>query len=272
MCSACSIFWIGISSHISRETTPPTFISKLYLPLPLVSLVFSYMLDQYQAQTKCLVALDSIIFGFDGEKLKLLLVRRGLGPNRQTWSLMGGWLRPSEGLDESASRILQELTGLENIYLEQLYTFGNPQRDPIERTVSVSYFALISVADYESQVSNAFDAHWFTIDELPPLLFDHGDMVQMAIRQLRYKASQHPIGFELLPEKFTLPQLQKLYEAIFGTVFDKRNFSRKILSTGLLIKTDEKQKGHSKKGAFLYQVDRDKYLKEFHSFQNFISI
>lgn len=230
------------------------------------------MLDQYQAQTKCLVALDSIIFGFDGEKLKLLLVRRGVGTIGQTWSLMGGWLRPSEGLDEAASRILEELTGLENIYLEQLYTFGNPQRDPIERTVSVSYFALINVKDYDDKVSSTFDAQWFTIDELPPLLFDHGEMIQMAIRQLRYKASQHPIGFELLPAKFTLPQLQKLYEAIFGTVFDKRNFSRKILSTGLLIKTNEKQKGHSRKGAYLYEIDQERYRKQFHSFLNFISV
>lgn len=228
------------------------------------------MLEQYQAQIKCLVALDSIIFGFDGEKLKLLLVNRGVEENKTTWSLMGGWLQPDESLETAASRILNQLTGLNNIYLEQLYSFGHPMRDPIERTVSIGYFALINVADYEEKISQTYDAHWFSIDELPPLLFDHGQMIEMAITRLRYKASQHPIGFELLPEKFTLPQLQKLYEAIFGITFDKRNFSRKILSTDLLIKLKEKQKGYSKKGAFLYQVDNEKYKKQFNSFLNFI--
>jgi 8-oxo-dGTP diphosphatase len=228
------------------------------------------MLEQYQTQVKCLVALDSIIFGFDGEKLKLLLVNRGVEENKTTWSLMGGWLRPEESLETAAARILFELTGLNNIYLEQLYSFGNPTRDPIERTVAVAYFALINVADYKEQVSQSYDGHWFSIDELPDLLFDHGQMIELAISRLRYKASQHPIGFELLPEKFTLPQLQKLYEAIFNTTFDKRNFSRKILSTDLLIKLQEKQKGYSKKGAFLYEVDHDKYKKQFNSFLNFI--
>ncbi len=227
------------------------------------------MREQYQAQTKCLVALDSIIFGFDGNELKLLLVKRGVA-TYSTWSLMGGWLRPYESLEEAASRILDELTGLTDIYLEQLGVFGNPGRDPVERTVSVAFSALVNVADYDQKISHAYDAHWFSMHELPALLFDHGDMVQQAIERLRYKASQHPVGFELLPEKFTIPQLQKLYEAIFDTTFDKRNFSRKILSTGLLIRLNEKQRGTSKKGAFLYQVNREKYHQQFESFLNFI--
>ncbi len=230
------------------------------------------MLTQYQAQTKCLVALDSIIVGFDGEALKLLLVKRGIEENNVTWSLMGGWLQPREDLENAASRILFELTGLKNIYLEQLYTFGDPDRDIVDRTVSVAYFALINVVDYTDRVSDSFEARWFALGDLPPLLFDHGDMIRKAIEKLRYKASQHPIGFELLPEKFTIPQLQKLYEAIFDTTFDKRNFSRKILSTGLLIKLNEKQRGHSKKGAFLYTVDAEKYQSQFNSFLNFTRI
>ena len=228
------------------------------------------MLEQYRAQTKCLVALDSIIFGFDGDALKLLLVKRGVEVYDGTWSLMGGWLQPDEDPETASARILHELTGLKDIYLEQLYVFGQPNRDPIERTVSVCYFALINVADYDDIISHTYEAQWFSIHELPPMLFDHRSMVQKAIERLRYKAMQHPIGFELLPDKFTIPQLQKLYEAIFDHKFDKRNFSRKILSTGLLVKLDEKQKGYSKKGAYLYKVDNEKYKKEFHSFLNFI--
>lgn len=230
------------------------------------------MLKQYRYQTQCLVALDSIIFGFDGEELKLLLVRRGVEASRETWSLMGGWLQPTEGLEQAAARILYELTNLTDIYLEQLYAFGDPQRDPIERTVSVAYFALVNVADYDQKISHTYDVHWFSLHQLPALdlLFDHKTMILLAIERLRYKASQHPVGFELLPEKFTIPQLQKLYEAIFANSFDKRNFSRKILSTGLLVKLKEKQKGYSKKGAFLYRVDNEKYQKQFNSFLNFI--
>ena len=229
------------------------------------------ILQQYQSQTKCLVALDSIIFGFDGDELKLLLVKRGIENERNTWSLMGGWVQPEESLEEASTRILFELTNLKDIYLEQLYTFGNPGRDPVERTVSVAYFALINVEDYDSKISKNFEAQWFSMQELPPLLFDHGSMVGMAIDHLRYKASQHPIGFELLPEKFTIPQLQKLYEAIFGTELDKRNFSRKLLSTNLLVKLDEKQKGFSKKGAFYYRIDEEKYKTQFNTFLNFFT-
>jgi 8-oxo-dGTP diphosphatase len=228
------------------------------------------MLHQYQTQTKCLVALDSIIFGFDGQELKLLLVKRGIEDEHHTWSLMGGWVQPDESLEEASTRILFELTSLSDIYLEQLHTFGNPKRDPVERTVSVAYFALINVDDYDNKISKNFEAQWFSMQELPQLLFDHSAMVQMAIEHLRYKASQHPIGFELLPEKFTIPQLQKLYEAIFGTELDKRNFSRKLLSTHLLIKLEEKQKGFSKKGAFYYKIDEEKYKKQFNTFLNFL--
>jgi 8-oxo-dGTP diphosphatase len=230
------------------------------------------MLDKaaYQGQPKCLVALDSIIFGFDGHELKLLLVQRNVTPNTDTWSLMGGWLNPSENLEAAADRILYDLTGIKDVYLEQLYAFGNIDRDPVERTVSVAYFALINIEDYDSQISRIYKASWFPISALPDqILYDHPQMIQLAYEKLRYKAALHPLGFELLPEKFTLPQLQKLYEAIFQTKFDKRNFSRKILSTNLLIKTKEKQKS-SKKGAFLYQIDQEKYKNTFESFLNFV--
>ena len=229
------------------------------------------ILELYKQQTKCLVALDSIIFGFDGEELKLLLVKRGVESDKETWSLMGGWLSPNETLQQAADRILFELTGLTEVYLEQVSTFGEPTRDPIERTVSIAYFALINVPDYETRISHAYDAQWFSMSDLPELLFDHREMVDMAVERLRYKAAFHPIGFELLPEKFTIPQLQKLYEAIYGTDMDKRNFSRKIMSTNLLVKLKEKQKGNSKKGAYLYQIDTTRYKSTITSFLNFVT-
>jgi 8-oxo-dGTP diphosphatase len=136
-----------------------------------------------------------------------------------------------------------------------LTAFGLPDRDPVQRTVSVTYFALINVDDYSLFDSGKYQANWFELNDLPELLFDHNKMVENAIIRLRNKAAFHPVGFELLPEKFTLPQLQTLYEAIFDTNFDKRNFSRKILASGILTKLDEKQKGFSKKGAFLYKLN-----------------
>ena len=129
------------------------------------------ILELYKQQTKCLVALDSIIFGFDGEELKLLLVKRGVEAEKDTWSLMGGWLQPTETLQQASDRILFELTGLTEVYLEQLGTFGDPNRDPIERTVAIAYFALINVPDYEAKISHSYDAHWFSMNNLPELLF-----------------------------------------------------------------------------------------------------
>jgi 8-oxo-dGTP diphosphatase len=224
----------------------------------------------YAEQTKCLVALDSIIFGFDGNELKLLLIKRGVENERDTWSLMGGWLQTHETLDAAAKRIVHELTDLDNVYLEQLGAFGDPLRDPVERTVSIAYFALINVPDYDTTVFHRYEAEWFSIHALPELLFDHRGMVEMAMQRLRYKAAFHPIGFELLPAKFTLPQLQNLYEAIFGAAIDKRNFSRKVLSTNLVMRLNEKQFGTSKKGAFLYQLNKQAYSEQFEAFHNFI--
>jgi hypothetical protein len=227
-------------------------------------------LQDYEQQTKCLVALDSIIFGFDGKDLKLLLVNRGIELVKETWSLMGGWLHPEENLETAAERIVHELTGLRGVYLEQLHAFGDPLRDPVQRTVSVAYLALVNIEEVDEKISHAFDAEWFSVKKLPDLLFDHRSMVTKAIQTLRYKAAFHPVGFELLPEKFTLPQLQNLYQAIFEKEMDKRNFSRKILSTNLLIKLTEKQKGFSKKGAFYFSLDKKTYDEQFNSFLNFV--
>jgi 8-oxo-dGTP diphosphatase len=216
----------------------------------------------YKDHDHVLVAIDCIIFGFDGEHLKLLLIKRDFEPERGKWSLMGGFMRRHESLDDAAMRILYTLTGLRNIYLEQLYAFGDVHRDPAERTVSVAYFALIDIHLHDSELVEKYSACWFPINSLPDLIFDHKKMVESAKRHLRYMASHQPVGFELLPEKFTLPELQQLYENIYGTRLDKRNFRRRLLAMDILVKTVEKQKKYSKKGAFYYRFDREKYREK----------
>lgn len=219
-------------------------------------------LDHYKDHEQILVALDCIIFGFDRNELKLLLIKRDFEPEKGNWSLMGGFLRKNESLDNAAGRILKGLTGLQNIYLEQLHAFGAVDRDPVERTVSIAYYALIDVLTHDEDLVNKYGASWFPIDEVPDLIFDHEEMVESALKRLRFKASHQPVGFELLPDKFTLPELQKLYESIYDTSLDKRNFRRRILSMDVLVKTDEKQKKYSKKGAFLYKFDQEKYKEK----------
>src|SRR3546814_120895 len=225
---------------------------------------------RYSGQQRLLLAADCIIFGFDGKDIKLLLIQRGFRPSLGKWSLMGGFVGAEESAEEAANRILKQLTDLEGVYMEQLHTFSSPERDPVERTVSTTYFALIDIHKYEQQISDEFPAEWFLLNEIPELIFDHLEMVKMARKRVRYKAALHPLLFELLPDKFTIPQLMNLYEGIYDTTFDKRNFSRKLLSTGLLIKQSEKDKSSSKKGAFYYILDRQRYNRNFQSFMHFI--
>jgi ADP-ribose pyrophosphatase YjhB (NUDIX family) len=211
------------------------------------------------AAAKHLVAVDCIVFGFDNEDLKILLVRRPIEPQKGDWSLMGGFVQEGESLDDASKRVLFTLTGLSNVYLEQLYTFGDVHRDPVDRVISVAYYALIKINDYDREIVRRNGAQWFKASAYPKLIFDHDLMVQTAINKLRRKCRTQPIGFELLPEKFTIPQLQSLYEAILMQPLDKRNFRKKILSMNLLDKLDEKDKENSKKGAYLYRFNREKY-------------
>jgi len=227
-------------------------------------------MNKYSKQTRILVAVDCIIFGFDGTELKILLIKRGLEPETGKWSLMGGFVQDGESIDQAANRVLLQLTGLDKVYLEQLHCFGDPDRDVMERTISVTYFSLLDLTKYKQQLSPEFHAEWFSLKKIPKLIFDHNEMVKMAKAKLRYKASLHPILFELLSEKFTLPQLQGLFEEVYDTLFDKRNFSRKILSTGLLLKLEEKDKGSSKKGAYYYRLDKKHYKDNFHNILRFI--
>lgn len=227
-------------------------------------------MQKYSKQNRVLLAVDCIVFGFDGEALKILLIKRGFQPEKGNWSLMGGFVQASESIDQAANRILKQLTGLEGVYLEQLHTFGDTQRDPIERTASVAYFALLDIHKYEAQLNDDYRAEWLHLKRAPKLVFDHQEMVEAAKRRIRYKAALHPILFELLPSRFTLPQLQTLYENVFNTAIDKRNFSKRILATGLLIKLADKDKAGSKRGAYYYQLNMQNYYAKFQAFMNFI--
>lgn len=227
-------------------------------------------MNNYPQASRILLAIDCIIFGFDGKDIKLLLIKRNFEPEKGKWSLMGGFLNADEDLADGAARILYNLTGLKNIYVEQLETYGKINRDPAERTVSVVFFALIQIDDHDSEAVRSHNASWITLENRPALIFDHEDMVCKAIEHLKYKAALHPIGFELLPELFTIPQLQKLYEAIYNIPLDRRNFSRKLLSTGLLIDTGSKNSNSTTKKATLYKLDEVRYKEKFHSFWNFM--
>ncbi|NRF37802.1 NUDIX hydrolase [Pedobacter foliorum] len=218
---------------------------------------------KYASQNPILVAVDCIIFGYDGEKLKLLVIKRAIEPIKDHWSLMGGFVHADENLDGAAKRILLELTGLHDLYLEQLKTYGELSRDPIERTISVAYFALIDINKYSTQINDRFHAEWFELKAVPTLIFDHDLMVKDAINKLRYRAALEPILFELLPKKFTIPQLQVLYEEVYDTLVDNRNFIRKISASGLLIKQSQKDKSASKKGAFYFKLDKAKHKAQF---------
>ena len=228
-------------------------------------------MTNYPHTNRILVALDCIVFGFDGEDIKLLLIKRNFDPERGKWSLMGGFLEANEDLEVATNRILFDLTGLKDIYFEEVQTFGKVARDPVERTLSICFFALINIHEYDQEAVRNHNANWISLKDRPQLIFDHNQMVDLALERLRYKAALHPIGFELLPEKFTIPQLQKLYEAIYDTPMDRRNFSRKIISTNLLLDTGEKNQNSATKRAILYSLNKEKYLKQFNAFHYFIS-
>jgi ADP-ribose pyrophosphatase YjhB (NUDIX family) len=218
-------------------------------------------INSYKSQQKILAAVDCIIFGFDGIQLKALLIKRGFEPEKGKWSLMGGFVGKNENTDDAAMRVLYQLTGMKNIYMEQLHTFSDVDRDTAGRVISVAYFALINIAEYNEQLQLHHEAKWFPLNKIPSLIFDHKKMVSKAKALLRQKVASHPMGFELLPPKFTLPQLQSLYEAVYETPLDKRNFTKKMLSLGILNKLNEKEKESSRKGAFYYVFDSNKYRK-----------
>lgn len=227
------------------------------------------LIDFYQRSEKMYVATDCLIFGFDEGQLKLLVFRRRVEPRKGEWSLIGSFVNLDEDIEEAAKRVLAEITGLQNVFMEQLGAYGAAERDPGYRTISIVQYALIRINDYDKKLVESHGAHWFDINEVPGLVLDHDKMLADGLEKLRRKARYQPIGFELLPAKFTIPQLQKLYEVIYQKELDGRNFRKKLLSLNVLIKLDEKDKSSSRRGAFLYKFDHRNYQKLLKSGYNF---
>src|SRR5436305_5379910 len=206
------------------------------------------------------LTVDCVVFGYDEGELKVLLIQRALEAIKGRWALPGGFVRVEETVDDAARRELAEETGLKNVFLEQLYTFGALDRDPRERVVSVAFYALVKLSDHRAKAAtDAANAEWFPISKTPKLAFDHAGILATALARLKGKVRYQPIGFELLPPKFTLSQLQKLYEKVLDRPLDKRNFRKKILSMGVLIETDEIEQDVAHRAARLYRFDEAKY-------------
>ena len=206
------------------------------------------------------LAVDCVVFGLDEADLAVLLIRRDLEPFAGKWALPGGFVRVDETVDEAARRELSEETGLGRVYLEQLYTFGGIDRDPRERVVTVAYYALVNLADHRVKAAtDAREAAWFAVSDLPALAFDHDAIAAMALERLRSKVRYRPLGFELLPPKFTLTMLQRLYEKVLERELDKRNFRKKVLAMGLLEELDEVEQDVAHRAARLYRFDKKRY-------------
>jgi 8-oxo-dGTP diphosphatase len=208
------------------------------------------------------LTVDCVVFGLDEHELKVMLIQRALPPFEGKWALPGGFVHLEETLEEAARRELEEETGLHKVYLEQLHAFGAVDRDPRERVVSIAYYALVKLSDHRVQAAtDARDAAWFGVHDVPSLAFDHADILALALLRLRVKLRSEPIGFELLPKKFTLSQLQHLYEIVLERELDKRNFRKKVLSMGLLEETDEVEQDVAHRAARLYRFDERKYKR-----------
>ncbi|WP_320113288.1 NrtR DNA-binding winged helix domain-containing protein [Draconibacterium orientale] len=209
-------------------------------------------MKHYTKHPKHFVAVDCVILGYDEGELCLLLYPRGFEPSKGAWSLMGGFVQDGESSDDAAKRVLKQTIGLEDIFMQQVAAFANPDRDPEARVISLAYYALVRMDEHDKACVRENGAHWWPISELPEMIFDHGKMVEQALVKLQQEAGYRLIGKELLADKFTLLQLRKLYEAIFQREFDPGNFRKKILSLDVLERLNEKDLSESKKGAFYY--------------------
>lgn len=223
------------------------------------------MTEFYKNNPRFFIGVDCIIFGLNKGELSILLAKRQFEPEKGKWSLMGGFVKDGESVDDAAKRVLVELTGLENVYMEQVGAFGEVDRDPGDRVVSVAYFALLGASEYDSERLEAHAAEWVDLAELPDLCFDHPRMIRAALEQLRAKISLNPISFNLLPEMFTLSQLQALHETILGRSIDKRNFRKRIAELNCIERTGAIDKS-SRRGAALYRFNTEVY-KTTHNFK-----
>jgi len=213
----------------------------------------------YQNKDSFLVAVDCIIMGFRDNELNILIARRPFEPLKGGWSLMGGFVNSNESADEAAARVLNEFTGIDDIFMEQVKAYGEINRDLGERVISIAYYALVNIELFDTTLAEKYDAKWVRLSLLPELIFDHNKMVKDTINILQRKAAIKPIGFNLLGEQFTLPTLQSLYESIYQESIDKRNFRKKLMTMDILEKLEEKDKGSSKKGAYYYKFNKEKY-------------
>ena len=213
----------------------------------------------YKGEPKLLVSVDCIVLGFENKKLQLLVGKRKVEPYSGKLSLYGGFVRENESLKEAANRVLFQCTGINDIYMRQVSAFGETDRDPGDRVISIAYCALINVSDYDNKLLEENDLQWVDINKLPELFGDHIEMVQLALSQLRKLINKDPLGFNLLPELFTLTQLQNVHEAIMGAEMDKRNFRKRIKQIDFIEKTKFIDKITSKRGAALYRINKQAY-------------
>ena len=220
------------------------------------------MTAYYNINPQFYVSVDCIIFGLNEGELSLLLLKRNFEPEKGKWSLMGGFVQQNESVDTAAKRVLKELTGLENVYMEQVGAFGEDDRDPGERVISVAYYALINVDESDRKLVKKHNAQWINIHDLPELSFDHPAMIEKARELIRRKASLEPIGLNLLPRLFTLSQMQSLYETIQGETIDKRNFRKKVAEMDYIEKTEMIDKSSSRRGAYLYKFNNKAYSRD----------
>ena len=220
------------------------------------------MTQYYSEHSKVWVSVDCIVFGLENNQLKLLIGRRQMDPGRGEWLLYGGFVRDDEGLDEAANRVLYSLTGLKEIYMKQVGACGAVDRDPGERVISVAYCALINVNDYDDKLRQQYELEWADLGQLPKLYSDHSQMVSKAISLLRRRIKTEPLSFNLLPDLFTLTQLQHVYEAILGSPIDKRNFRKRIKQIDFIEKTELIDKKTSKRGAALYRFNKKMYADD----------
>ena len=216
----------------------------------------------YSQHSKVWVSVDCIIFGFDEGKLKILIGRRKYNPGRGEWSLYGGFVAADEDVDDAAKRTLYELTGMRHIYMNQVGAFGRVDRDPGERVVSIAYYALINVSEYDEKLRLEHGLEWVDVDNIPQMYSDHNEMVSKAHKLMQDKLKTEPVGFRLLPRLFTLTQLQRLYEVVYGAELDKRNFRKRVKDMDFIEKTELIDKKSSKRGAYLYRFNNKVYNED----------